>query len=98
MAAHIWICVLAYLIERIAEIEVKRLQVHNSPDRQLPAITAESVFGSFGHIVLSEHAVKGNTKHRWFTATELTEWHSSLAGALGIGKEVFTAGSAVRFC
>ena len=97
VAAHIWICVLAYLIERIAEIDVKKVQERNSPDRQLPAITAESVFSSFGSIVLSEHAVKGDSARRWFTATELTGWHSSLAEALGIGKEVFTAENTVQF-
>ena len=96
VAAHIWICVPAYLIERIAEIDVKRLQERNSPDRQLPAITGERVFSSFGNIVLSGHAVKGNTKHRWFTATELTEWHSSPVEAPGIGKEAFTSEKTVQ--
>ena len=98
VAAHIWICVLAYLIERIAEIDVKREQERNSPDVTLPAITAQTVFAAFDTIVLNENAVKGNAKQRWFTATELTGWHSSLAEALGIGKEVFTAENAVRFC
>ena len=65
-------------------------------NRQLPAITDEMGFSSFGNIVLSEHAVKGYTKHRWFTATELTWWHYSLAGARVIGKEVFTAEKTVQ--
>lgn len=97
VAAHIWICVLAYLIERIAEIDVKRMQESNSPDSPLPAVTAESIFSAFGTIVLNENAVKGDSTHRWFTATELTGWHSSLAEALGTGKEVFTAEKNVRF-
>ena len=97
VAAHIWMCVLAYLIERIAGIDVKRMQERNSPDRQLPTVTAGTVFGAFGSIVLNEHAVKGNSKHRWFTATELTGWHSALAEALGIGEEMFTAEKTVQF-
>jgi hypothetical protein len=56
--------VLAYLIERIAEIDVKTMHERNSPDRQLPAISAESVFSSFGNIVLSEHAVKDDSARR----------------------------------
>lgn len=56
----------------------------------------ESIFSAFENIVVNLNAVKGDSERKWFTTTELTGWHLSLAGALGIGKGVFAAEKLVQ--
>ena len=56
----------------------------------------ESILSAFENIVVNLNAVKGDSERGWFTATELTGWHFSLAGALVIGKGVLATEKSVQ--
>jgi transposase len=92
---HIWICVLAYLIEKIAEIEVRRKGVWGELEKTV-TITGERVFRTFDGVILNENSVRNDRKRRWFTVTELTDKQLELAEAVGIGKELFSAHGVVK--
>ena len=72
VSTHIWICVLAQLIEKIAEIEVRRKDVSGEYG-DMGGITGERIFRTFGVVILNENSVRNNTGRRWFTVTELTD-------------------------
>lgn len=85
--AHIWICVIAYLIEKIIEEELRKKEIF--------AAVAEPITGmgsiqSFRNITLSELGLKGSsTRARWWVTTELDKAQLKILKALGIDKNEF---------
>ena len=82
--AHIWICVMAYLIERIVE---QMMLAAGEP------ITATRVFNSFSNIDLNQQGFKdGKVDKRWWTITELSGRHIELMRALKVERSAFKPG------
>jgi transposase len=83
--AHIWICMMAYLIERI--VEQMMLLAAGEP------ITATRVFNSFSNIDLNQQGFKdGKVDKRWWTVTELSGRHIELMRALKVERSAFKPG------
>lgn len=76
---HIWICVLAYLLEKIAEEKVRQNNVE---------LTGHGVFETFREIRLNEEGLKG-TERRWWTVTKLTMHCEQVLDALNLDTKIF---------
>ena len=82
--AHIWICMMAYLIERIVE---QVMLAAGEP------ITAARVFNSFSNMDLNQQGFKdGKVDKRWWTVTELSGRHIELMRALKVERSAFKPG------
>ncbi|MGC8726060.1 MAG: transposase, partial [Thermoplasmata archaeon] len=90
---HIWICILAYLIEKISEMEVRR---EKEGTMDVENLTGENVFSMFDTIVLNENRVKSDMKRVWYTSTELTEIQREVIERLKIGDEAFIANKIIK--
>jgi transposase len=83
--AHIWICVIAYLIEKIVEEELRKKEIV-----AVESITGLGSIQSFRNITLSELGLKGSsTRARWWVTTELDKKQLRILEALGIDKNAF---------
>ncbi len=87
--AHIWICMIAYLIERIVEDEVRKGLHHNDDDRP---ITAARIFESFRNVMLNENGFRDDRarmEKKWWVATELDKDQMEIVKALRIDPGTF---------
>jgi transposase len=98
--AHIWICAIAYLIEKIVEDKVRRRKI--ADDDNMP-ITGIRAIQSFRTIMLNEVGLRAitdyssspspittTTRMRWWLTTELDDGHQpKILEALGIDKSAF---------
>lgn len=71
---HIWICVLAYLLERMVEEKVRKMGID---------LTGQGVFESFRNLTLNEQGVD-NLEKRWWSVTELGVHQKNILSALGL--------------
>jgi transposase len=84
---HIWICVLAYLIERIVESSVRRAQQSSS---EFNVMTGNNVFESFRDVRLTEIGIKGQEGRSYWTVTQLEELQKKILQAMKIDPEMIT--------
>jgi transposase len=87
--AHIWICVLAYLIERIVESIVRREQGAS----EFKEMTGNNVFESFRDIRLTEIGIRGQEEaggRSYWTVTQLEEVQKKILQAMKIDPELIT--------
>lgn len=94
--AHIWICVMAYLIEKIVEEEVRRRKIVD--DDAAAQITGMRAIQSFRTIMLNEVGLRTTdyssssaptTKMRWWLSTELDRNQLGILEALRIDRSAF---------
>jgi transposase len=81
---HIWICVLAYLIERIIESSARR------QSSEFNEMTGNNVFESFRDIRLTEIGIKGQEGRSYWTVTQLEELQKKILQAMKIDPEMIT--------
>jgi len=82
--AHIWICMVAYLIDRLVE------QRMAAADERM---TAARVFNSFRNIDLNQQGFKdGGIEKRWWAVTELSRRHLELIDSLKVERSAFRLG------
>jgi len=75
---HIWICVLAYLLERMAEEMVRKAGIDK---------TGQGVFESFRNLTLNEQGVD-NLEKRWWSTTEIGVYQKNILSALGLKEDM----------
>jgi transposase len=101
--AHIWICVMAYLIEKIVECEARRMKIVDDDGSNTP-ITGMRAIQSFRTIMLNEVGLRTptmedyyspssravrTTKMRWWLCTELDGNQQRILDAVGIDGSAF---------
>ncbi len=75
---HIWICVLAYLMEKIAEVAVRRNGL---------SLTGKEVLERFREVRLNEDGFKGLEK-KWWTVTELNDEQRRVLSAMNFDEKM----------
>ncbi|EQD68308.1 transposase IS4 family protein, partial [mine drainage metagenome] len=91
--AHIWICVLAYLVAKVIEDEVNGDKSLVGDDKG--TFTSSRILGRFDTVALVEQGFKdekGKLDKRWWTTTELDSGQLQMLKALKIGREAFKPG------
>lgn len=89
--AHIWICVMAYLIGRMVEEDLRK---NNVLDADSKHYTCTRTFDSFRNVVLNEQGFedpvsKDAQTQRWWVTTELDRKQLAIINALKVGKDSF---------
>lgn len=88
--AHIWICMMAYLIERIVEqMMTSAGGGQAAAAREVHGMTAARVFNAFRNIDLNQQGFRESKigEKRWWTVTELSRRHLELIDALKVEKD-----------
>jgi transposase len=76
---HIWICVLAYMIEKIVEVDVRRCGISQ---------TGEGTFEKFREIRLNKDGFE-DLKKKWWTVTDIDIYQKRILNAIGLDEKIF---------
>jgi transposase len=76
---HIWICVLAYMIEKIVEVDVRRCEISQ---------TGERTFEKFREIRLNEDGFE-DLEEKWWTVTDIDTYQKRILNAIGLDEKIF---------
>jgi len=76
---HIWTCVLAYLIEKILEEDVRRCGI---------SLTGEGIFEKFREIRLNEDGFE-DIKKKWWAVTDIDYHQKKILNAIRLDEKIF---------
>lgn len=83
---HIWICMIAYLIERVVESRVRQTNKNNND--KLKEMTGSRIFESFRDVRLTEIGIRGQKGSPHWTVTQLNDLQMGILDCMKIDPEL----------